>query len=168
MRTDIYGEFLEGGECFVADTVIGFPIECVTADECPVNQFCATADGACGEMGECQASPTLCEPGVGLVCGCDGMTYDNACEASAAGTSVDTEGPCDGGGGPTVCGGIAGVACAEGEFCFIEDGLCIEDAEGVCLKQPEECPEDVKPVCSCEGKELHQRLLRCEGGCSRG
>jgi len=58
--------------------------------------FCALPDGACccDFFGECQpipeACPAVCEP----VCGCDGVTYHNRCEASRNGSSILHEGAC--------------------------------------------------------------------------
>lgn len=120
--------------------------------ECAEGQFCDYPLGSyCGaddSTGECKPLPEACPDVWAPVCGCDGMTYGNVCDANAQGVSVASEGEC--GGGET-CGGIAGEVCADGFFCNT-DGQCdVEDAQGICETLPDGCPEIYAPVCSCDG-----------------
>jgi len=69
--------------------IIGIP--------CDDGEFCKFPPGECDfadNMGVCVAFPEAC-PDIYLpVCGCDGVTYSNECEADVAGVSVDHRGPC--------------------------------------------------------------------------
>lgn len=68
------------------------------AAPCPADEFCSYAIGAdCGatdKPGHCMAKPQLCPHLVKPVCGCDGTTYHNDCEASRAGTGLKSAGAC--------------------------------------------------------------------------
>ncbi len=66
---------------------------------CDAGEFCnfAPEDG-CGfadAMGTCEATPQECAEIYAPVCGCDGNNYGNACEANAAGASVQQTGDCE-------------------------------------------------------------------------
>lgn len=67
---------------------------CVGNDDCAVFEFCAIPDRACSGVGECVARAGDCGPGLPEQCGCDGMTYQDACERAAAGVSLASEGRC--------------------------------------------------------------------------
>jgi len=117
---------------------------------CAEGEYCELPVGrcCCDVQGECAPIPDDCPPGGEPVCACNGVTYDNECEASAAGTSIDHAGPCAGG---ATCGGIGGVPCGEGEFCNLGVGHCCCDFQGVCERLPILCLPDNDPVCGCNG-----------------
>jgi predicted secreted protein len=65
---------------------------------CGKGEFCSyTTKAACGagdQSGTCTALPDMCPMIVMPVCGCDGKTYNNSCEANRGGVSVASSGPC--------------------------------------------------------------------------
>ena len=66
--------------------------------ECPEGNYCHYAtETMCGsgdQSGTCEVQPTICTREVRPVCGCDGRTYTNACNAAASGVSVARDGAC--------------------------------------------------------------------------
>jgi hypothetical protein len=85
------------------------------------------------------------------VCGCDGLTYANACYANAAGVDVAASGECVTP-VPGSCGGIAGSACAPNEYCYYPPGQMCDWADGTghCAVRPDACSDIYDPVCGCD------------------
>lgn len=133
---------LHDGECAqICGGIIGIP--------CDPGEFCKTPIGecCCDHFGVCTTIPFGCPDVWDPVCGCDGVTYGNACEADAAGVSVDHVGACD-----QICDGFAGIPCDPGEFCLHPIGTCqVADEQGVCVGIPFTCPDVWMPVCGCDG-----------------
>ena len=69
--------------------------------ECAEGSFCAfPASADCGRAdapGSCARRPEACIQLFDPVCGCDGLTYGNACSAASAGVSVAFAGSCEDG-----------------------------------------------------------------------
>ena len=63
---------------------------------CDPGQCCLETCGGVDSSVACVDPPDACPAIYGPVCGCDGTTYGNSCEAHAACAAVAYDGPCDG------------------------------------------------------------------------
>ncbi|MGI6681772.1 MAG: Kazal-type serine protease inhibitor domain-containing protein [Myxococcota bacterium] len=123
---------------------------CGDNEDCPEGDYCKKTECSDTE-GVCASKPSTCPTLVEPVCGCDGVTYNNACLAGAAGVNTDETG--------TACLGRECVddGDCQPNFCFKRG--CFGDDFGVCTKVPATCPDTLVPVCGCNGTTYNNECL---------
>ena len=98
------------------------------------------------DLEDMSGDPCGCSGVLDPVCGSDGNSYVNECLARCAEVRAVSDGACR----SPECGGDAGVACDEGEFCEQRPG-CDSMGPGVCEDRPKVCGLEADAVCGCNG-----------------
>ena len=134
-------------------------VECRVDDDCPNSAFCD--DGLC-EVEVCSC-PQVWAP----VCGQNGETYGNECEASCAGVDDFDTGPCEQ--IPCVCPDLWSPVCAIGgrtfaNECEVQCAGIEHWREGECDNDPIPCDEILDPVCGENGLTYDNACLADEVG----
>jgi len=138
---------------------------------CSASEYCSfdvnAACGAADQTGVCTPRPEICLTIGAPVCGCDGQTYGNECEANVGGISVQRSGTCE---DPArnSCGGLIPVTCAKSEYCNfpIETKCGSSDQAGTCTKLPGACDAIYAPVCGCDGATYSSECTAAAKGIS--
>ena len=110
----------------------------------PIAHMCGRTDMG----GQCEPIPdNNCPRDYRPVCGCDGNTYSNACQAHVQGVSVEHNGSCEAG-----CGIPDGRQCGNSEFCLDRGPACGQQRPegGTCETIRRSCGEIYQPVCGCD------------------
>jgi hypothetical protein len=114
------------------------PKACTSDVDCTTDSYCQLKAGTCKGTGSCSPRPQICPAVYEPVCGCDGHTYSNGCEASVAGANINYTGPCL----------LPGPACSTGGTPACPGlGSCVDDPTDPCSTQGgTSCPG----VCQCQ------------------
>lgn len=120
---------------------------CTSNLDCLRSEWCRLEDGVCNGVGACEVRPEICPLVIAEVCGCDGTTYVNSCEAHRSGANVEYDGICEPG-TDEICRSASD--CTRGEYCdFSFESACMRT--GVCATRPDGCLDVWDPVCGCDG-----------------
>ena len=122
---------------------------CVDNSSCKDTEYCAKVSCLAKAEGHCTPSPTDCSnEKLGVVCGCDGITYHDACllhQNRQNSSAVDAGACAKVAEGTMSCSTIDSAACTErGGVCGyqVENACAIStpNAKGICWILPASCP----------------------------
>jgi len=134
---------------------------CEDNSDCRRGTYCQKREGACDAVGECTVRPTRCPRIFDPVCGCDGVTYANACVAASGGATIDYVGECE---DVVEDGCRTNRDCDAVSYCAKDDGDC--DSVGECRVRPQICPFIFDPVCGCDGQTYSNACVAAAQGIS--
>lgn len=124
---------------------------CLSDDDCPIDFSCI--DGKCESINKPSDGDCECAAVYDPVCGSDGVTYGNACEAECYGIPISHPGEC--GDDENVCD--SDMDCPGDQTCM--DGACAAASVIGCS-----CPPDFEPVCGVDGRTYSNACeLECLG-----
>jgi hypothetical protein len=118
----------DGGDFVPPDT------SCTTNEDCLGGQYCSKP-GCSAALGVCRQRPVSCNGEHAPECGCNGVTYFNACLRRAEGVSMREPGLCD---NPRRCDTTS--PCQAGQFCArfaFMPNECNLNVAGACWALPE-------------------------------
>lgn len=158
-----------GGEDAGEPTDGGAGVSCADNSTCTASEWCAAS--TCDAEGECTAIPEVCTDEIDPVCGCDGNTYSNACEANVARVNVAARGACPTDGGMVDAGttDAGATSCTTNVDCVVRSLYCAKaagdcDGTGACITTPRVCPRVMDPVCGCNGTTYDNDCLAAAEG----
>jgi hypothetical protein len=133
-------------------------------EQCRQDEYCAFEPGVCGhadEPGVCRPRPEVCPEIYAPVCGCDGVSYANECQAHAAGVAASSDGAC--------------AECTTDQDC--PHGACVIEATCAGLDCPPPAPNQCsicgdgsEPLCRraiepCPDGQVREVVDNCFGRC---
>jgi tRNA A-37 threonylcarbamoyl transferase component Bud32 len=121
---------------------------------CPSPLVCRYAEGnfcgASGRTGTCVWPADGCDAKSTEVCGCDGVTYVNQCEANRQGSSTGYRGSCVACAGESTCADVTAGGARTPTFC--REGNAASAGKAVCWPRPSSCDAAGTPVCAWDGR----------------